>query len=70
MSVEQLLTLSELADTLKVSPHTVRKFVREGRLKPLRICRRLLFSPSEIRRFLETCQQEDMRQSSATRSAA
>jgi excisionase family DNA binding protein len=70
MSVEQLLTLLELADQLKISPHTIRKFVRDGRLKPTRICRRLLFSPSEVRRFLETCLQENARRSSVRRSAA
>jgi excisionase family DNA binding protein len=68
MSVEQLLTLLELANQFKLSPHTVRKFVRDGRLRPTRICRRLLFSPAEVRRFIETSQ-KDVR-SFAGRSAA
>jgi len=51
-SVPQLLTLLEVAQALCVSPHTVRAWVRKGRLKPTRICRRLLFHPDELARFL------------------
>jgi excisionase family DNA binding protein len=52
-SVPQLLTLVSVAKALSVSPHTVRSFVRKGRLRPTRICRRLLFDPAELARFLE-----------------
>jgi predicted site-specific integrase-resolvase len=52
MSVPQLMTLVAVADSLCVSPHTVRSWVRKGRLEPVRICRRLLFHPDEIARFL------------------
>ena len=51
-SVPQLLTLLALAKTLCVSPHTIRSWVRKGRLRPVRICRRLLFHPDEVARFL------------------
>ena len=50
--VPQLLPLASVAKALCVSPHTVRAWVRHGKLKPVRICRRLLFSPDEIARFL------------------
>jgi excisionase family DNA binding protein len=50
--IPQLLTLLELAERLRVSPHTVRSWVKKGRLKPVRLCRRLLFSPDEVARFL------------------
>lgn len=50
--LRQLLTLLEVADTLRVSPHTIRSWVRKGRLQPVRICRRLLFSQDEVTRFL------------------
>ncbi len=50
--VPQLLTLVDVARTLRVSPHTVRSWVKKGRLRPVRICRRLLFQPDEIARFL------------------
>jgi len=51
-SIPQLLTLTEVAEKLRVSGHTVRSWVRQGRLKPVRICRRLLFSPDCLRQFL------------------
>jgi len=51
-SVPQLLPLLAVAKALCVSPHTVRMWVRKGRLKPTRICRRLLFHPEELARFL------------------
>jgi excisionase family DNA binding protein len=51
-SVPQLLTLVAVAKSLCVSPHTVRSWVKKGRLRPIRLCRRLLFDPHEIKRFL------------------
>jgi excisionase family DNA binding protein len=50
--VPQLLTLLEVSEALRVSTHTVRSWVRQGRLRPVRICRRLLFHPDEVARFL------------------
>jgi excisionase family DNA binding protein len=52
VSTPRLLTLLEVADLLRVSPHTVRAWVRKGRLQPVRICRRLLFSPEVVARFV------------------
>jgi excisionase family DNA binding protein len=51
-SVPRLLTLLEVAELLRVSPHTIRAWIRRGRLQPLRLCRRLLFNPTEILRLL------------------
>jgi len=51
-AIPRLLTLLEVADRLRVSPHTVRSWVRNGRLRPVRVCRRLLFEPAEVIRFL------------------
>jgi len=51
-SVPQLLTLLAVAKALCVSQHTVRAWVRTGKLRPLRICRRLLFEPGEVARFI------------------
>jgi excisionase family DNA binding protein len=51
-ALPQLLTPSELANLLKVSPHTVRAMVRKKKLFPVRICRRLLFDPGEVARML------------------
>jgi len=51
-ALPRLLTLVAVANALSVSPHTVRSWVRKGRLRPVRICRRLLFHPDDIARFL------------------
>jgi excisionase family DNA binding protein len=51
-TVPQLITLMDLAERLRVSPHTIRSWVKKGKLSPTRICRRLLFDPAEILRFL------------------
>ena len=56
MTTERLLTLAEVADLLRVSPHTVRAWVRKGRLPPVRICRRLLFSPDVVLRFVSVAE--------------
>ncbi len=52
----RLLTLIEVADMLRLSPHTIRAMVRKDRLRPVRICRRLLFSPDEVTRLLQRSQ--------------
>ena len=52
MTTERLLTLMEVADLLRVSPHTVRAWIRQRKLRPVRICRRVLLEPSEVTRFL------------------
>jgi predicted site-specific integrase-resolvase len=51
-NVPQLLTLLAVAQALCVSPHTVRSWVKKGRLRPVKICRRLLFDPREVSRFI------------------
>jgi predicted site-specific integrase-resolvase len=51
-SIPQLLRLVDVARTLCVSPHTVRSWVRSGKIRPVRLCRRLLFHPNEVARFL------------------
>jgi DNA-binding transcriptional MerR regulator len=51
-NIPQLLPLLAVAKALCVSPHTIRAWVRLGKLKPVRICRRLLFHPDDIARLL------------------
>ena len=52
MSTEQLLTLMDVADTVQLSPHTIRKLVRQGKLHPVQICRRLLFNRADVERLI------------------
>lgn len=52
ISIPRLLTLAAVAEALAVSPHTVRMWVRKGRLQPVRICRRLLFAPDAVAKFV------------------
>lgn len=52
MTTPRLLTLLEVADLLRLSPHTIRAMVRQRRLEPVRICRRLLFSPADVDRLV------------------
>ena len=52
MDGARLLTLTEVADALRLSPHTIRAFVRKGRLCPVRICRRLLFRPADVEKLI------------------
>lgn len=51
-TIPRLLPLATVARAFCVSPHTVRSWVRKGKLKPVRLCRRLLFHPDEIARFI------------------
>lgn len=50
--IPMLLDLREVAACCHVSPHTVRKWVKLGKLRPTRLCRRLLFDPGELKRFV------------------
>ncbi len=59
--VPRLLTLLAVAEALAVSPHTVRMWVRKGRLTPVRLCRRLLFDPADIDRLVAESTTTQMR---------
>ncbi len=52
MTETRLMTLDEVAEALRLSPHTIRSFVRKGKLRPVRICRRLLFAHADVERLL------------------
>jgi excisionase family DNA binding protein len=52
----QLMSLDVVAKSLGLSRHTVRSFVRQGRLKPTRVCRRLLFDPADVEAFIRKAQ--------------
>lgn len=50
-----LKNVNEVAAYLGISPWTVRKLVRVGKLKAVRIGRRVLLEEEEINRFISAC---------------
>jgi excisionase family DNA binding protein len=50
-----LWSVEQAAAALAISPWTVRLYVRQGKLQPIRVGRRVLFEPKECLRFLEIC---------------
>jgi hypothetical protein len=52
IAIPRLLSLLAVAEALSLSPHTIRSLVKRGKLRPVRICRRLLFDPREVSRFI------------------
>jgi excisionase family DNA binding protein len=48
------LGVREAANLLGISPWTVRKYVRHRRIQAVRIGRRVLIEPSELRRIIES----------------
>jgi excisionase family DNA binding protein len=50
-----MLTLSEAATRLRVSPSTVRREIADGRLAAVRVRRRILVSPAAIEQYLAAC---------------
>lgn len=49
---DELLTVDEVANELKLHPDTVRRYIREKRLLPTRVGGRLRIRRSELDRFL------------------
>lgn len=70
MNTPRLLTLGEVADALRLSPHTIRKYVQQGKLRPVRICRRLLFDPRDVERLIDESRQEKCHDRSLIREIA
>ena len=51
--IEPLQSIESAAKTLSLSPWTVRAYIRQGRIRPVRIGRRVLIEPGEIQRIVE-----------------
>ena len=56
MEVEgiKFYTIHEIADRLKVTPQTIRAYIKKGRLKGIRIGRPLYVTEKNLLEFLET----------------
>lgn len=52
MSPTDLLTLEEVAATLRVSPRTVRREIAEGHIRVIKIRRRPLVQDSELEAYI------------------
>jgi excisionase family DNA binding protein len=51
--IEQLENVESAARALSLSPWTIRAYIRQGKIRPIRIGRRVLIEVSEIRRLIE-----------------
>ena len=56
--MERLLTVENAAEVLGISPWTVRAYIRNKKIMPIHIGRRVLIEPSELRLFLEKAKSE------------
>lgn len=48
-----LLSIPESADVLRLSPWTIRKYINQRKIRPIRIGRRVLIEYAEIERIIE-----------------
>jgi excisionase family DNA binding protein len=51
--MESLLSIERAAEILGISAWTVRKYVRTGKIRPVRIGRRVLLEEQELRRIVD-----------------
>jgi len=51
--MDVLFNIKEAASKLKVSPLTLRGWIYEGKLAPVKLGRRLLLTERELERFIE-----------------
>ena len=51
--MEKLFTNDEAAEMLRISPHTLRAWLYQGRVRPVRLGSRVLYSEGEIRRLVD-----------------
>jgi len=47
-----LKNIDQTAETLGISPWTVRSYIKTGKLKPVRLGRRVLIEEAELERFV------------------
>ena len=53
--MEALLNIEQAAQKLGLSPWTLRLYLRQGKLRPVRIGRRVLLEEAELSRFIAAC---------------
>jgi len=57
--MQPLKSVKEAAGLLGISPWTVRSYIRDGRLRPVRLGRRVLLSEDELERLVRAGQGTD-----------
>jgi excisionase family DNA binding protein len=53
-NIEPLLNNQQAAELLNVSPHSLRGYVSRGMIPHVKIGRRTLFDPAELRAYIES----------------
>jgi excisionase family DNA binding protein len=48
-----VLDIRQAAHALSIRPWTIRRYIKDGKLKPVRIGKRVLIEPSELQRLIE-----------------
>lgn len=51
--VDQLLTVAEVADRLRLDPYTIRRWIGRGQLPAVRVGQQLRVRADELRRYLD-----------------
>ena len=59
--MEPLIDVRAAAGLLSLSPYTIRKYIRLGKLRPVRIGRRVLLEPSELERLVAHSKRDEDR---------
>jgi excisionase family DNA binding protein len=52
-NMKLVLDIKEAANVLSLSPWTIRRYITDGKLKTVRLGRRVLIEPSELQRLVE-----------------
>ena len=55
----EYFTVAKVAEILKISPNTVRKYIRQGRLKAIKIGREYRISEKRFKEFLKETETND-----------
>ena len=67
--MEPLHDVKSAARLLSISPWTIRSYIAEGRLTPVRIGRRVLLEESELQRFVASAKRNSASEAQAAEGA-
>jgi excisionase family DNA binding protein len=56
----KLLDVSDVASALRVSPHTVRRWAAQKKLRRVKLGSRTLFDPSDVAMFVEAARKANL----------